>query len=549
MATPEFTFKSAAYGPDTFTVVDFQGTEAISSLYNFDIGLKCGLDESIELEKLLASGATLSIEQDGKSNDYSGMVAWAEQRQVAGGFMYFRVRLVPPVWRLSLNITTGAFTGQAHPSIVEAVLRNGDIATANSELDVTGISGNIAPSNPVSADVYDKDDDKYVYPAYDFTCQYAESDLNFICRLLEHDGIYFYFEDDKGVCKLMLADGNDYPELKGVSSIPFTDPSSTNNYDSIVQITQHLAAAPAAATIMGYNYQTTNVEVTGSDAVQVYDGGKPNPSYPNLWLYDAKVPDREAAARLARVRAQEQGCWACTYSGSGAFSGLRAGFTFSLTGHQVKGFNQRYLVTSVQHSANNLDQSWTTATYSAAQPAGTGAYYSNSFTAIPAEVQFRPQRVTPKPRISGVLSATIWLQPEQDARTNGIDNLALQPGQVSPIPGYQSSGQNPNPQEDPTVYQNTYMLPPPPVDTQGRYLVTLPFTNSRLEHYNCISAWIRMAQPSAGVWTGTQFTLEAGAEVLLAFVNGDPDLPVIVGSVYNGAMPAPLTSAEPDPVI
>ncbi len=547
MATPEFTFKSAAYGADTFTVVDFQGTEAISSLYQFNIGLKCEQSTNIDLEALMKSGANLSIEQDGNTNSYNGILAWAEQRQVAGGFMYFRVLLVPPMWRLSQNVTSAGFTWDSHPAIAEEVLDLGGISRANGELDTSGMTGTVQPPNPGGQDT--QDDTNYTYPAYDFTCQYAESDLNFVCRLLENDGIYFYFEEQGEACKLMLADAMDYPELAAMPSIPFTDPSSTNGNESIVQISQHLAAAPGEATIMGYNYQTTSVEVTGSKAVTVDDkpaGGGP---YPNLWLYDGKVQTPDAAGRIALVRAEEQGCWACTYAGSGAYSGMRSGFTFSLTGHPVKAFNQKYLVTGVTHTARNLDQSWTTANYTAAQGSATGAYYSNSFTAIPASVQFRPQRVTPKPRISGVISATVWLPPQDGSEPRELDNLALQPGQTSPIPGYQSSGQNPNPSEDPTVYQNTYLLPAPPMDAQGRYLVTLPFTNSRLKQYTPISAWIRMAQPSAGVWTGAQFTLEPGAEVLLAFVNGDPDLPLIVGSVYNGAMPAPLVGPDAEPNI
>lgn len=546
MATPEFTFKSAAYAQDTFTVIDFQGTEAISNLYQFNIGLKCEQGTNIDLEELLKAGANLSIEQDSETNSYSGIVAWAEQRQVAGGFMYFRVLLVPPVWRLSQNLTTAGFTWQPHVDIVEEVLDLGGISKANGELDTSGVTGTIAPSNPSGQDTQDNQQN-YVYPAYDFTCQYAESDLNFVCRLLEYDGIYFYFEEKGGTCKLMLADSMDYPDLAAMPSIPFTDPSSANDYESIVQINQRLSAAPGEATIMGYNYQATSVEVTGSNPVTVDDKPAGGGAYPNLWLYDGKVQTPDAAERIALMRAEEQGCWACTYSGSGAYSGLRSGFAFTLTGHPVKAFNQKYLVTAVTHTARNLDQSWTTSSYTAAQNAPSGAYYSNSFTAIPADVQFRPQRVTPKPRISGVISATVWLTPDDNANVHGLDNLALQPGQSSPIPGYQSSGQNPNPDEDPTVYQNTYMLPPPPMDGQGRYLVTLPFTNSRQDRYSSISAWIRMAQPSAGVWTGAQFTLEPGAEVLLAFLNGDPDLPVIVGAVYNGAIQAPLVAPGTEP--
>ena len=336
MATPEFSFNSAAYaGQDLFTVVDFQGTEAISTLYQFNIGLKCIATQAIDLKELLAAGATLSIEQGTTTNSYSGILAWVEQQQQAGGYNYYRVLLVPPAWRLSRNITTAGFVGENHPSIVETVLTNASITTAGEELDVSGVTGTKAPSPPS-----DSDTTVYTYPLYDFTCQYAESDLNFVSRLMEYDGIYFYFEDSSNVCKMMLADGLAYPPQPTAASIPFKDPSSTNNYDAIVQLTQQLAVAPTVVTVTGYNYQTTSVEVTGNSDVSV-DGVKSSAVYPAAWLFDNKVQTPDAAERIALVRAQEQGCWSCTYMGGGAVSGLRAGFTFALTDHPVTGLLSR----------------------------------------------------------------------------------------------------------------------------------------------------------------------------------------------------------------
>ncbi|HEV2448245.1 MAG TPA: contractile injection system protein, VgrG/Pvc8 family, partial [Candidatus Sulfopaludibacter sp.] len=263
-------------------------------------------------------------------------------------------------------------------------------------------------------------------------------------------------------------------------------------------------------------------------------------SYPATWIFDNRAQEPDPTQRLATVRAQEEACWADTYSGSGAVSALRAGYTFSLSEHPVAAFNQSYLVTGVQHSARNLDQQWATSSYTAAQAATNGAYYSNSFTAIPAEVQFRPQRVTPKPRISGVLSAAVWLTP--DAASSVLPTLLqLLPAQVNAVPLFQVSNS--------TQDQNAYQPPAPPMDDQGRYLVTLPFANGAVAGSSYVSAWIRMSQPTAGQWTGVQYMLEPGAEVLLAFVNGDPDLPVIVGSVYNGGLLAPLTAAAIDPQV
>jgi type VI secretion system secreted protein VgrG len=219
--------------------------------------------------------------------------------------------------------------------------------------------------------------------------------------------------------------------------------------------------------------------------------------------------------------------------------------------HAVAAFNQSYLVTSVQHSASNLDQTWGTGSYTATEGASTTAYYGNTFTAIPAAVQFRPPRATPKPRIAGLVSATVYVPPDNSqagtGAAGGQGGQTSQSGQgapalyVNPIPGYQGSSG--------TQATNTYVLPTPPMDSEGRYQVTLPFANGAVPGSSGVSAWIRMAQPTTGLYTGVQFTLEPGAEVLLAFVNGDPDLPVIVGSVYNGAIPAPLTAAHADPQV
>lgn len=531
MATPIFTFTSDAYSKaNPFTVVDFQGTEAISSLFQFDVGLKCPTGTAIDLEALLAAGATLTLQQDQHANNYRGILAAVEQQQHAGGYNYYRVRLVPPVWLLSRNTTTAAYVNQTHPAIVEQVLNHATQAGGGLTLD----AGTLGTG----------------YPAYDFTCQYAETDWDFVCRLLEYEGVYFYFQDVNNACRMTLADSlGHYLPNPGFPAIPYADPNSTNNYECIVQIRRQLGRASNAVTISGYNYQQTTLSLqktapvtVGAPAAGTQKGGSPpaNTGYPTTWIFDNRVQAASPTQQLATVRAQEEACWADTYVGSGAVSGLRAGYTFTLASHPVTAFNQSYLVTGVQHIARNLDQQWATTSYTAAQAATTGAYYSNSFTAIPASVQFRPQRVTPKPRISGVLSAAVWLTP--DAVSSVLPTLLqLLPAQVSAVPLFQPSSS--------TQDQNAYQPPAPPMDSQGRYLVTLPFANGAVAGSSYVSAWIRMSQPAAGQWTGTQYMLEPGAEVLLAFVGGDPDLPVIVGSVYNGGILAPLSAGALNPQI
>lgn len=542
MATPTFQFTCSAYPADTFTVVDFQGSEALSSLYRFDIGLKTDDSVSIDLKTLFGATATLTL-QGGQSNNYSGMLARVEQLQQAGGYNYYRVVLVPPVWKLSLNLRSAGFAGMTYPGIVETVLGNAGLSC-----------GTTASANP---DVFTADVTGTDYPEHDFTCQYAESDLDFICRLMEYEGIYFYFTDNAGTCMMTLSDGASYPNAVAV---PFTDPTSTNNYDSITQISARLDGVTTEVTVTGYDYGNVTTTIEGRYGIAVDDHSL-TAGYPGTWLYDHRTPTADDAARVAQVRAQESACWACTYSGSGALPALRAGGVFTLNSHPVAAFNREFLVTSVSHTARNVDQSWSTT----AAADTTSAYYANSFTAMPVvpgqgsanapgsatNAQFRPRRRTAKPSISGLLSGIVC--PLQDSVQIDVNSQTSPAAQFvaaviglqgAPIPGYQGNSSSASDQDE-----NLFMPPAPPMDEQGRYKVLLPFVDGTVTDGSQISAWIRMAQVSAGIWTSVQYTLEPGAEVLLAFVNGDPDLPVIVGSVYNGAIPAPLNSSSTDPQI
>jgi type VI secretion system secreted protein VgrG len=201
---------------------------------------------------------------------------------------------------------------------------------------------------------------------------------------------------------------------------------------------------------------------------------------------------------------------------------MRAGCTFTLESHPVAAFNRGYLVVSVQHSARNLDQSWGTGSSTSQDGASNEAYYSNQFSLMPSGVQFRPRQLTPRPRVSGLLSATVYQQ-----AANATAYITGSTTGVSDI--------------------NAFQLPGPPMDEVGRYQVTLPFVDA-VAGGSTFTAPLRMAQPSAGVGdldgfgSGAQFVLEPGAEVLLGFVDGNPDLPLICGAVNNGRMYSWLTA-------
>jgi type VI secretion system secreted protein VgrG len=128
-------------------------------------------------------------------------------------------------------------------------------------------------------------------------------------------------------------------------------------------------------------------------------------------------------------------------------------------------------------------------------------HYANAFRAVPKGFTYRPPRLTPKPRIDGVVTGTI--QPGPNGETGGIAQL----------------------------------------DAEGRYTVQLHFDTAQPGEQKA-SHPIRMAQPFAGPSYGMHFPLRRGTEVLVAFVNGDPDRPVIVGALYNATSPNPVVASN-----
>jgi type VI secretion system secreted protein VgrG len=187
------------------------------------------------------------------------------------------------------------------------------------------------------------------------------------------------------------------------------------------------------------------------------------------------------------VRAEEIKCRERLYTGAGDHKAFRAGSTFQLSDHPRADFNAEYLLTEVRHHLDQvLGLPWASA---------TGTTYRNQFVAIPKSQTFRPERKTEWPSIHGFMHAKI------DAGGSG---------QTAEI------------------------------DDQGRYKVLLPFDLSGKSGGKA-SRYVRMMQPYAGGGMGMHFPLHKGTEVLLGFLDGDPDRPIILGAVPNPETGSPVT--------
>src|SRR5690606_25560855 len=462
MATPTFKFLSEACDPATFTVTGLQGEEAISRLYRFCLELKAPDNIVIDPADLLEQRATLQCEYDGQQYPLFGIINTFEIRHASAGYIHYYAELVPSVWRLSNYKTNEIYLKMNIVQIVTEVLTNAGM-TSGTDFDLSGLT--------------------LEYPEREYVCQFGESDFDFISRLLEHEGIYYYFEHANDVDKLILADGRDYPQALLPDAVYRPDVSGQDFHESVTNWICRTRRVPASVSVRDYNPEQPSEDVYASHTVDAAGNGE-------VYLYGENFVDSTHGAQLAKVRAEELLAGKVQFHGNSGLCVLHAGQTFNLSGHALSRFNAGYLVTEISHSGQQLD---------AAPGQASGPQYQNTFTAIASDMQYRPARNTPQPRFYGTMTASIYAETGDDIAE---------------------------------------------MDELGRYRVKLPFDRAGGKGEKA-THWIRMARPYAGRNEGEYRPMRNGAEVLLTFLNGDPDRPVITAAVPNGANPALLTAGNP----
>jgi type VI secretion system secreted protein VgrG len=385
--------------------------------------------------------------------------------------------LVPQLWLLTKAQQSRIFQQLSVPEVLRRVL--GDL-NVNFELQ-----GNYEPRT--------------------YCVQYRETDFNFASRLMEEEGIYYFFTHTADGHQLVIADTpQSHPDLGTVLFDRTAKQGSTvSEWGKTQSLTSgkvtlwdhsfelphnHLEADAAIQESVAAGQVTHQLHVGGNDGLELYD-------YPGGYAkrFDGVDPgggDRSGdlgkilpdGQRTAAIRMGEEAAQGLEIAGASTYSNLIGGHRFNLDGH-FDG-NGPYVLTSVEHTASGGD------------PQGSQASYSNSFTCIPFALPFRPARRTPKAIVPGAQTAVV------------------------------------------TGPAGTEIF----TDKYGRVKVQFHWDRQGKNDANS-SCWVRVGALHAGTEQGFITVPRVGWEVVVDFLEGDPDQPIIVGSVYNADHPPPRPPA------
>ncbi|UCF82172.1 MAG: type VI secretion system tip protein VgrG, partial [Desulfobacteraceae bacterium] len=437
-------------------------------LYEFDITLASD-DGEIDLKGVLQNPATLTIKGGDQDLPIHGAVSQFEQLNEVKGHYFYRALLVPRLRQTNLYHENQLFLDKKVPDIIEEILKQAGLTTQDYELKLTRS-----------------------YPQWEYICQYRETDFDFISRWMEREGIYYYFEQGEQNEKIIITDSSTaHMDIPGDAIIPYFTPSGLAPEEEAIKAfvcTQKML--PKKVILKDYNYRKPSLEIKGEAEVDSKGRGE-------VYIYGEHFKDPGQGNGLAKIRAEEIKCRENIFHGEGTASNMCPGFFFELEECYRDSYNRKYLILEVEHEGHQTGSMWAGMGDESAEREEK-LTYSNRFSAIPSDIQFRPERKTPKPKFNGIINATV------DAAGDG------------------KNGE---------------------VDDQGRYKIILPFDQSGNKDGKA-SRWVRMAQPYAGSDYGMHFPLHKGAEVLLTFVDGDPDRPIISGSIPNPETISPVTSSN-----
>jgi type VI secretion system secreted protein VgrG len=417
-------------------------------------------EDEIDFNEVIHQECLFTI--NGKSDDryFHGIINHFMLTGKTGRFYFYQASVAPFIWFLSLNKDYRILQRMTTEEIVTNVLEE----------------------NHISSDCFEFRLAKQ-YKQRRYCTQYGESDLHFISRLLEEDGIFYYFEHSEDGHLLVLADDSAaYQPITGEIEIGFHHDSGMVADKEVIDSFGYVRSVkPGTVTHTGYNFKRPSL------SLKVDARGDRHQNY-ELYEYPGDYGLPEDGKERTQMRLEEKKTMEESAQGTSNCERFTAGCTFEITEHDFEPLNKEYLLVSVMHEGS---QSHIAGEFSGID----GDYsYSNEFLAIPADVTLRPKKTFEKPYVRGLQTAVVTGPEGEEIHT----------------------------------------------DEYGRIKVRFHWDREG-KNDDRSSCWLRTCQPWSGNGWGFVSLPRVGDEVLVDFINGDPDWPIMVGTVNNAASPALYT--------
>ena len=436
--------------------VELKGVEALSNLYEYRLVLT-SKDPNLAATDIIGQTIAVTIDTKGGERILNGLVTdfgyLSEDIDEQSYYLYTCV-MRPSMWYLTQRYDSRVFVDKDILDITRTIL------------DEFGFPYEIQCQNS--------------YRKYGHSTQYQETSFNYLNRLFEQEGLYYYFTHTEGSNTLIIVDDNSaHPPIQGNPVIPYhsavTPGTPDKNYIDIWQQSNRLATKKMSVNDHSYKLANRKLDYTMS----THELGGITTEHYDFYTGFATKDD---AASYAQVRAQDYNAQSKRITAAGNVLTIDPGQTFTLSRHPHDAANTEHLIIHAEYDLRE-----------AGYASGTQqSHYRIAFTAIPLRYQYRPPRVTPKPQIIGSQAATVTGPAGEEVHTNEYGDIKVQ---------FHWDRYGPRNQKS--------------------------------------SDWIRVAQGSAGGSFGSINTPRIGEEVLIDFINGDSDRPIVIGRLYNSANPPP----------
>ena len=339
-------------------ITHLEGREAISELFKFEVTFVVTEPTEVTEENMLGDRATLSFQydQEVKRNVHGRIIDVARVFDSSQRFDQYRITIAPHLWGLTMIKQQELYLNMSVPEIIKQKLKAAELGEEHVGFDMRL---------------------SRTYPKRDYVVQYRESDFAFISRLMEHEGISYFFEHD-GNDKVVFTDNEpSFDPIGGETTVWF---SQTGKETDVYHLEETNRFVPANYWLRDYNYVTPQVAVEGTARVDLEWG-----ALGGEILYGQNVRSPEEASSLATIRAEESKARQRIYRGKSDVMRFGAGMTFTLEPPSSKPLN--LLVVTLNHRVEQ----------SAMMQGATSEEvdYRNTFEAIPADRTFRPARRTP----------------------------------------------------------------------------------------------------------------------------------------------------------